>query len=90
VPADEGQYEISKLHLPVMSAEALAYLGADRHAAGERIFVDCTLGLGGHTELLLEASPQHHVIAIDRDAEAIELARKRLKRFGDRVGPHTC
>ncbi len=85
--ADEGQNEISKLHLPVMPAESIAYLGADRPANAERIFVDCTLGLGGHTELLLEASPQHRVIAIDRDAEAIELARKRLSRFGDRLVP---
>jgi 16S rRNA (cytosine1402-N4)-methyltransferase len=85
VQADERQNEISKLHLPVMPAETLAYLGADRPSSAERVFVDCTLGLGGHTELLLEASPQHRVIAIDRDAEALELARERLTRFGERL-----
>jgi 16S rRNA (cytosine1402-N4)-methyltransferase len=87
VLADERQNEISKLHLPVMPAETLAYLCADQSAAEERVFVDCTLGLGGHTELLLEASPRHRVIAFDRDAEAIDLARKRLARFGERLVP---
>jgi len=48
------------------------------------LFVDATLGLGGHTELMLQASPQNRVIGFDRDAEAIELARERLADFGDR------
>lgn len=47
-------------------------------------YVDGTLGLGGHTEALLQAGAGH-VIGIDRDAEALDLARTRLAEWGDRV-----
>lgn len=47
-------------------------------------YVDGTLGLGGHTEALLDAGAGH-VIGIDRDQDALRLARERLARFGDRV-----
>lgn len=40
--------------------------------------MDCTVGLGGHAELLLRGSPEVRLIAFDRDAEAIEMARRRL------------
>lgn len=48
------------------------------------VYVDCTLGLGGHTAALLEAGAGR-VIGIDRDARAIEIARERLGAKGDRV-----
>jgi 16S rRNA (cytosine1402-N4)-methyltransferase len=48
------------------------------------LFVDATLGLGGHSEALLEASPDTRVLGIDRDREAIRLASERLARFGTR------
>lgn len=88
---EERRHEIGTLHRPVLLAETLRYLNADTSAgAGPRLFIDCTLGLGGHTERILEISPEHHVIAFDRDAEAIELARARLARFGERFTPvHT-
>ena len=48
--------------------------------------LDATLGLGGHAEAILEAiGPSGHLIGTDRDAEALELARKRLERFKERV-----
>lgn len=47
-------------------------------------YVDGTLGLGGHTEALLDAGAGH-VIGIDRDTEALHVARTRLARFGGRV-----
>ncbi len=47
-------------------------------------YVDGTLGLGGHTEALLEAGAGH-VIGIDRDTDALDVARTRLARFGGRV-----
>jgi 16S rRNA (cytosine1402-N4)-methyltransferase len=88
VQTDERWSEIDKLHRPVLLAETLHYLNADDpDRTTPRLFIDCTLGLGGHTERILELSPQHRVIAFDRDAEAIALARERLVRFGDRFTP---
>ncbi len=46
--------------------------------------IDATLGLGGHTQAILEACPQSRVIGIDRDPHAQQLAAERLGRFGDR------
>ena len=67
-------------HAPVMVAEALRWLEPARGG----VFVDCTLGLGGHTQALLESGASR-VIAIDRDTEAIAMARERLDGYGDRV-----
>ncbi len=71
---------LTGLHTSVMPSEVLAYLDAARGGT----FIDCTLGLGGHSELILDAAPDNHVIAFDRDAEAIALAEQRLARFGAR------
>ena len=68
------------VHQPVMPVEALAALDAGKGG----LFVDATLGLGGHTELILQASPAARAIGIDRDAEAITLATERLIGFGER------
>src|SRR6188768_428542 len=67
-------------HAPVMVAEALRWLEPARGG----VFVDCTLGLGGHAQALLEGGASR-VIAIDRDTEAIAMARERLVAYGDRV-----
>jgi 16S rRNA (cytosine1402-N4)-methyltransferase len=67
-------------HAPVMVAEALRWLEPARGG----VFVDCTLGLGGHTAALLEGGASR-VVAIDRDREAIAMARERLGGFGDRL-----
>jgi 16S rRNA (cytosine1402-N4)-methyltransferase len=48
------------------------------------LFVDATLGLGGHSEAILEAAPDTRVLGIDRDREALRLASERLSRFGPR------
>ncbi|HVY46361.1 MAG TPA: 16S rRNA (cytosine(1402)-N(4))-methyltransferase RsmH, partial [Minicystis sp.] len=49
------------------------------------IYVDATLGLGGHAEALLDAAAGARLVGVDRDASALELAKARLDRFGDRV-----
>lgn len=59
-------------------AEVFAPLGAG-------LFVDATLGGGGHAEMLLRQHPQRQLLGIDRDPEAIAAARERLACFGDRV-----
>ncbi len=68
------------LHQPVMTAEVLRHLEPSRGG----LFVDCTLGLGGHTRALLEAGATE-VIGFDRDAGAIALARASLGPLADRV-----
>ena len=74
-----------QLHRPVMPTETLEYLDAARAGTpAGRLFIDATLGMGGHTELILRASPDNRVIGFDRDAEAIALASERLAEFGGR------
>lgn len=68
-------------HRPVLLEESLRWLAVERGGC----FVDCTLGLGGHAEALLERSPEATLLGIDRDPEALERAGRRLSRFGSRV-----
>ncbi|MFM6977985.1 MAG: 16S rRNA (cytosine(1402)-N(4))-methyltransferase RsmH [Micrococcales bacterium] len=73
----------SELHVPVMLERTLEILGESLNGA-DAILVDCTLGLGGHTEAFLERFPELTVVGIDRDLNALDLAGKRLARFGNR------
>lgn len=67
-------------HQPVLLDESLELLAAQPG----RILIDATLGLGGHSEALLErVAPDGRVVGIDRDPTALERARTRLQRFGD-------
>src|SRR5699024_3551950 len=52
--------------------------------APEPVVIDATVGLGGHSELLLSTFPALTVIGIDRDARALELASQRLGKFAPR------
>ncbi len=67
-------------HRPVLLRETIELLGAARGG----LFVDGTLGLGGHSEAILEASREARVIGIDRDREALEFAKERLAQYGSR------
>ena len=67
-------------HEPVLVAEVLALLAPSRGG----LFVDCTVGLGGHTQALLEHGASR-VLGLDRDPSALERARERLAPFSDRV-----
>jgi 16S rRNA (cytosine1402-N4)-methyltransferase len=71
---------MSAPHRPVLLPETIELLEARRGG----LFVDGTLGLGGHSEAILEAAEAARVIGIDRDREALELASKRLAHFGRR------
>lgn len=67
-------------HVPVLTAEVLRHLQPERGG----LFVDCTVGLGGHSRLLLEAGASR-LIGFDRDADALAIARERLAPWGERV-----
>ena len=67
-------------HRPVLLRETMQFLAPERGG----LFVDCTVGLGGHSEAIRESSTETRVIGIDRDAAALGLARERLAHFGER------
>src|SRR5690625_2212597 len=76
-------------HVPVMLERvdqmlrpALTRGGDDGDGA---VLVDCTLGMGGHTEHFLQTYPRLRVIGLDRDEQALEIATARLAEFGDRL-----
>ena len=71
-------------HVPVLLDRVMDLLAPS--VMGDRpVLVDATLGLGGHTEEMLNRFPDVHVIGIDRDPEALARAKARLADFGDRV-----
>jgi 16S rRNA (cytosine1402-N4)-methyltransferase len=67
-------------HIPVMTAEVLQFLRPEQGG----LFVDCTVGLGGHSRALLEAGASR-IIGLDRDLDALAQARETLAPWGDRV-----
>jgi 16S rRNA (cytosine1402-N4)-methyltransferase len=68
------------IHEPVLTSEVLTYLTPARGG----LFVDCTVGLGGHTRALAAAGATR-VLGLDRDPEALTLAAAALRDLGDRV-----
>lgn len=68
------------LHEPVMTREVLAFLQPQKGG----VFVDCTVGMGGHALALLEAGATK-VIGLDRDPAALHIAAETLARYRDRV-----
>jgi 16S rRNA (cytosine1402-N4)-methyltransferase len=76
--------QISELHDPVLLERAIELL-APAFEVDAPVFVDCTLGLGGHSEAFLDRFPNLTLVGIDRDPTALKLAGERLARFGDRV-----
>lgn len=74
----------SSLHTPVLLERTVELLAPALGAPGA-VFVDATLGLGGHSEAFLTRFPELQLIGIDRDQEALRLAGERLAPFGDRA-----
>ena len=76
--------DIGRIHVPVMAARIVELLRPALDAPAS-VFVDCTLGMAGHSVAVLDAAPSARLVGIDRDADALALARERLATFGDRV-----
>ncbi len=72
--------ELTIPHIPVLEREVV-----EAFDDIEGTLVDCTLGYGGHSEALLRAKSGRELICIDRDLEAIEFSKKRLKEYKNRV-----
>lgn len=70
-------------HVPVLEKRCVDLL-APALDQPRSVLVDCTLGMGGHTEAVLAAVPTAVVIGIDRDPHALERATRRLAGYGDR------
>jgi len=68
------------IHVPVLTEAVMHYLRPERGGT----FVDCTVGLGGHSKALLEAGATS-VIGFDRDVDALARARATLAPWGERV-----
>ncbi|MFE0698503.1 16S rRNA (cytosine(1402)-N(4))-methyltransferase RsmH [Streptomyces sp. NPDC058872] len=71
-------------HVPVMLQRCLDMLAPAVERPGA-VVVDCTLGLGGHSEALLQRFPGVRLVALDRDKEALRLSGERLAPYGDRA-----
>ena len=74
----------SALHTPVLLERCIELLAPAARRPGA-VVVDATLGMGGHSEALLEAFPDLTLIGLDRDTEALALAGERLARIDGRL-----
>src|ERR1022692_3700396 len=72
------------MHFPVMAAEALELLAA----RPDGVYLDATTGLGGHTALIAQRLTTGLVIASDRDAESLEMARNNTAEWAGRIRYH--
>ncbi|MCI0155873.1 16S rRNA (cytosine(1402)-N(4))-methyltransferase RsmH [Leifsonia shinshuensis] len=72
------------IHTPVLLERCIELLGPALAKPGA-VFVDATLGMGGHSAGVLERFPDVVLVGLDRDPEALAIAGARLERFGDRV-----
>ena len=68
-------------HIPVLLDECIKYL----NIRPDGVYVDGTLGMGGHSEAILQRLTTGRLIAIDRDAEAVRRASARLAPYADRL-----
>jgi 16S rRNA (cytosine1402-N4)-methyltransferase len=76
--------DIERIHTPVMLERTLELLAPAIEAEGA-VLVDATLGMGGHASAFLTRFPKLTVIGLDRDTDALAIARERLAPFGNRA-----
>lgn len=68
-------------HIPVLLKEVLEYL----KPKSEGHYLDGTLGLGGHAKAILTKAPNSRICGLDRDLQALDIARENLREYGSRV-----
>lgn len=69
------------MHVPVLLNELLGFLDCKK----DKVYIDCTVGTGGHAEAVLERSgPTGILIGIDRDSDSLNIANERLSKFKNR------
>jgi len=71
-------------HVPVLLERCVGLL-APALSGPDAVVVDCTLGMGGHAEALLEAAPQVTLVGLDRDPEALRRSAERLAAHASRT-----
>jgi 16S rRNA (cytosine1402-N4)-methyltransferase len=81
---ERGQEESAAEHVPVLSERVLEVL-APALARPNAVVVDATVGLGGHSEAMLDRFDGLRLVGLDRDPIALERSARRLARFGERV-----
>lgn len=74
----------SEIHVPVLLERTVELLAPALDKPGA-VYVDTTLGMGGHAEAFLRAFPQLRVIGFDRDPQARSIAAQRLNQYSDRL-----
>ena len=74
----------NQIHTPVLLSRCVELL-APALDKPDAVLVDATLGMAGHSEAFLERFPNLTLVGFDRDADALEIAGRRLARFGERV-----
>src|SRR5215813_14269852 len=69
------------MHTPVLLSSVLDYL----NQRPDGLFIDGTVGAGGHAAAMLKAAPDSHLLGFDRDPRSLEIARQALAEFGERA-----
>ncbi len=73
---------MESIHTPVLLSESIDAL----LDGGGKVYIDCTVGTGGHSMEILSKTPEDTIlIGIDKDKKSLEVAKHRLSEFGDRV-----
>jgi len=81
VASGEWREEERAPHTPVMLEEVLEWL----RIKADGTYIDATLGAGGHSEAIAERLTSGRLISLDRDAQALQIAQERLRKFGSKV-----
>lgn len=81
IPENHNKHEVIAQHIPVLLQEVLAGLRCECKG----VYLDCTVGYGGHSAAILEQHPENRVLAMDRDAAALQIAAQRLAPYKERV-----